>query len=336
MYPLGKVPANGGHGVRRTGVARNVAFALLGVAVLVLKPLYRGPYQGIVYSYAGNFSVSFALYFVALTALGRRGYGRLAAAGSTLLAVELFEVTEGFGVMENVWDPWDLAANAAGVAFAVLVDVATSPLVERHARRGAAEDDPSDGAPDRATIERLVSEEIDVVAYDPSWPDRFRQEEAHLRAVLPADLLGRIEHFGSTAVPGLAAKPIVDILVEVRDLDETKERIVPILEAEGYEYVWRPTLGDDIPPWYAWFIKRDPETGVRTHHIHMVEPGFTEHWDRLCFRDYLIEHPGSAAEYAELKRELAAASPADRAEYARGKAEFIEQVTARAGAERSG
>jgi GrpB-like predicted nucleotidyltransferase (UPF0157 family) len=136
-----------------------------------------------------------------------------------------------------------------------------------------------------------------------------------------------VEHFGSTAVPGLAAKPIVDVLVEVTDLEATKTQIVPILEARGYEYFWRPTHGDDGPPFYAWFIKRDPHGGARTHHIHMVESSFAEHWDRLLFRDYLIDRPEVAREYAALKRRLASAHPRDRVAYTEGKTEFIVRVT---------
>ena len=83
-------------------------------------------------------------------------------------------------------------------------------------------------------------------------------------------------------MPGLAAKPIVDMLVEVCDLEAVKQRIVPILESQGYDYFWRPTFGDDTPPWYAWFIRRN-SAGGRTHHIHMIEntPEFAGHWDRL-------------------------------------------------------
>jgi hypothetical protein len=99
-----------------------VGLALLGVAVLVLKPLYRGPLDVVVYAYGGNFAVSFALYFVASIGLSQRGYGRLAAAISTLVVVEAFEATNGFGVMANVYDPLDFVANAAGVACAVAVD----------------------------------------------------------------------------------------------------------------------------------------------------------------------------------------------------------------------
>jgi GrpB-like predicted nucleotidyltransferase (UPF0157 family) len=182
----------------------------------------------------------------------------------------------------------------------------------------------------RERIERALVEEIAIRPYDPRWPEQFRDEERHLRSCLPADLIGRIEHFGSTAVPGLAAKPIIDMLVEVENLQAARERIAPILEAQGYDYFWRPTHGDDGPPFYAWFIKRDPATGVRTHHIHMVEASFKEHWDRLLFRDYLIRHPAAAREYETVKLRLASEFPRDRAAYTRGKADFIVRVTERA------
>ncbi|HQO35258.1 MAG TPA: GrpB family protein [bacterium] len=176
-------------------------------------------------------------------------------------------------------------------------------------------------------IQRVVAEDVAVVPYDPQWPELFRLEKGHLLACLPNDLITRIEHFGSTAVPGLAAKPVIDILVEVTDLDATRSRIVPILESQGYDYFWRPSLFDG-PPFYAWFIKRD-ENGTRTHHIHMVERHF-EHWDRLLFRDYLVEFPQVAREYQDLKIHLATAHPNDRVAYTRGKSEFIVSITNRA------
>lgn len=179
-------------------------------------------------------------------------------------------------------------------------------------------------------IQRVVREEVAIVASDPSWPEAFRQERASLLSCLPNDLIRRVEHFGSTAVPGLAAKPIVDVLVEVTDLETTKTVIAPILEQRGYEYFWRPTHGDDVPPFYAWFIKRDARSGARTHHIHMVEREFTEHWDRLLFRDYLIEHPEVAREYEALKIRLASESSRDRVAYTRGKTDFIVRVTEQA------
>ena len=177
-------------------------------------------------------------------------------------------------------------------------------------------------------IARVVAEHVAVVPYDPGWPALFERERDHLLACLPHDLIRRIEHFGSTAVPGLAAKPIVDMLVEVTNLGETQERIAPVLEAQGYDYFWRPTSGDDVPPFYAWFIKRD-ERGTRTHHIHMVEAHF-EHWDRLLFRDYLIEHPDVARRYAELKMRLSERHAGDRVAYTEAKSAFIADITARA------
>ena len=174
-------------------------------------------------------------------------------------------------------------------------------------------------------IARITREHISLMPYDPGWPILFGEEKNHLLSCLPRELIARIEHFGSTAIPGAAAKPIIDILVEVTSLEETKARIVPILEARGYEYFWRPSHGDDIPPFYAWFIKRNP-TGIRTHHIHMVEKDF-EQWDSLLFRDYLIEHPDVAKEYECLKVDLARVYPNDRVAYTNGKTEFIIRIT---------
>ncbi len=142
---------------------------------------------------------------------------------------------------------------------------------------------------------------------------------------LPQPLIKRIEHFGSTAVPGLPAKPIIDMLVEVSSLREVKLVIPPILEARGYDYFWRPTWGDATPPYYAWFIKRDTR-GSRTHHIHMVEAHF-EHWQRLLFRDYLIDHPEAAEEYGRLKQQLSEAYQNDRVKYTEEKTIFIERIT---------
>ena len=177
-------------------------------------------------------------------------------------------------------------------------------------------------------VERAIREEVAIAPYDPRWPELFLAEKAQLEACLPPELLGRIEHFGSTAVPGLAAKPVIDMLVEVQDLTATRERIVPILRGQGYQYFWRPTHGDDGPPFYAWFIKRGPR-GERTHHIHMVEPSFTEHWDRLLFRDLLRQDPAVARGYERLKRDLAVHHSHDRVAYTHGKSVFIHGAMAR-------
>jgi GrpB-like predicted nucleotidyltransferase (UPF0157 family) len=174
-------------------------------------------------------------------------------------------------------------------------------------------------------IRRVLLEEVAVVPYEPAWPRMFEEEKRHLQNCLPQELIWRVEHFGSTAIPGLAAKPIVDVLVEVGSLEETRARIAPVLEAQGYDYFWRATHGEDGPPFYAWFIKRN-SAGVRTHHIHMVESDF-EYWDRLLFRDYLIDHPRTAKEYETLKLALARDHPNDRIAYTEGKTEFVVRVT---------
>ena len=170
-------------------------------------------------------------------------------------------------------------------------------------------------------IEEAIREEISIVPYNPVWPILFESEAIFLESKLPGSLVSRIEHFGSTAVPGLAAKPVIDILVQVGSLEETKKLIVPLLESEGYDYFWRT----DTPSPYAWFIKRDSE-GKRTHHIHMVEAD-SKLWDRLYFRDYLKEFPAEAKRYETLKLSLADEYPNDRIAYTKGKTEFVVALT---------
>jgi GrpB-like predicted nucleotidyltransferase (UPF0157 family) len=174
-------------------------------------------------------------------------------------------------------------------------------------------------------IARVLKDKIEVVPYDPAWPEMFEQEKKHLLECLPNELIIRIEHYGSTSVPGLAAKPVVDMLIEVTSLEDIKKRVVPILESQRYDYFWRPTRGDDVPPFYAWFIKRDAE-GRRTHHLHMIESHF-EQWKALHFRDYLRTHPESVIEYQNLKLKLSQQYPDDRIAYTEAKTGFILKVT---------
>lgn len=173
-------------------------------------------------------------------------------------------------------------------------------------------------------IEEAIREEILIAPYDPSWPQLYESEAVFLQRILPKSIVIKIEHFGSTAVPGLAAKPIIDMLVEVSSLAETQEQIVPILEAAGYDYFWRT----DVSPAYAWFIKRDSQ-GKRTHHIHMVEAD-SKLWERLYFRDYLKEFPEEAKHYAALKQSLAEKFPHDRMAYTAAKTEYVVALTGRA------
>jgi GrpB-like predicted nucleotidyltransferase (UPF0157 family) len=173
-------------------------------------------------------------------------------------------------------------------------------------------------------VEEATREEISITPYDPEWPTLFHNEAEFLRRTLPESLISRIEHFGSTAVPGLAAKSIIDILVEVSSLEEAQKQAAPLLESEGYDYFWRT----DVQPAYAWFIKRDAG-GKRTHHIHMVEAN-SKLWERLYFRDYLREFPDEAKRYAALKQSLSEKHPDDRVAYTEGKAEYVISITERA------
>jgi GrpB-like predicted nucleotidyltransferase (UPF0157 family) len=129
-------------------------------------------------------------------------------------------------------------------------------------------------------------------------------------------------------VPGLAAKPIIDMLVEVTSLEAVRDRVAPILEARGYQFFWRPSAAGETDIAYAWFIRRDA-AGRRTHHVHMLEKD-SKDWERLLFRDYLIDHPATAAKYAALKMRLAAEHPGDRRAYARAKSDFIVRTTRQA------
>ena len=176
---------------------------------------------------------------------------------------------------------------------------------------------------DRKRIAALVKERIAVVPYDPEWPTRYEGIEARLKKLLPKNVVQRIAHIGSTAVPGLSAKPIIDVQVEVNDMDEVLERVVPRMEEEGYEFIWRPSIGEN-EPYYAWFIMRDAK-GERTEHIHILSPDH-QTVERIIFRDLLRRHPEEAAAYERLKNDLAKKFARDRAAYTQGKTEFIQAI----------
>lgn len=183
----------------------------------------------------------------------------------------------------------------------------------------------------RKRLEELIKEHVEVLPYDPRWPMLYAAEEAFLIASLPQDLVVHIAHIGSTAIPGCSAKPVIDVQVIVSSLERVKQEVVPIMERNGYEFIWRPTIGEKAP-FYAWFIKRNTE-GERTHHIHMVEPDPASE-DRLLFRDHLRMHPDEVERYEALKRDLALAHAEDRAAYTQGKSRFITEVVRKARSEK--
>lgn len=115
--------------------ARNTVLALAGAVVLVLRNRYSGPFDQLVYAYAGNVAVSSTLYFAAVSGTQSTRRPRLVAALLTLFAVSAFELSDGFGLMDNVYDPIDLVANAVGVGAAVLLDLLTGWLMSRYRAR---------------------------------------------------------------------------------------------------------------------------------------------------------------------------------------------------------
>jgi len=176
-------------------------------------------------------------------------------------------------------------------------------------------------------IKVLTKEQIVLVPHDAQWATRYSAVETELKSILPRMLMQRIAHIGSTAVPGLSAKPIIDVQVEVSDLELVKRDVAPRMEELGYEFIWRPTMGDDAP-FYAWFIKRD-DRGERSVHVHMVESGQAS-VDRIIFRDYLREHPDEVVRYEAHKQELAKRFPKDRESYTQHKTEYVCEVLAKA------
>lgn len=159
---------------------------------------------------------------------------------------------------------------------------------------------------------------VEIAPYDPAWPQLFAEEAERVRQWLATWLAGAIEHIGSTAVPGLAAKPVIDIMAGVISLDESRPAI-GAAEAMGYCYA----------PYQAeiehWFCK--PSFAFRTHHLHLI-PVSSPQWIRpIAFRNYLRAHPGVAAEYEALKRRLALEHRLDREAYTTAKRPFIDRIT---------
>jgi GrpB-like predicted nucleotidyltransferase (UPF0157 family) len=167
---------------------------------------------------------------------------------------------------------------------------------------------------------------IKIVPYDDSWPALFEVEAACIREAM-GSRAPRIEHVGSTAVPGLAAKPIIDIQVSVVSLDKLHTYAEPLADL-GYIHI---PLG---PFDFVYPLFQRPAAWPSTHHIHLCVLGSEQERRHLAFRDYLRSHPSVAAEYVELKRSLAAAHDGatleSRERYSLSKTQFVSSVLERA------
>jgi GrpB-like predicted nucleotidyltransferase (UPF0157 family) len=169
-----------------------------------------------------------------------------------------------------------------------------------------------------AAVDRVA-----IVPYDVAWPARFEAEATAIRAALGAAFAYDAWHVGSTAVPGLAAKPIVDIVLAVPDRARWPSLVAP-LESLGYVH-W----AENPDTTKMFFVKGMPPFGTgRTHHVHVHTPEAAEVVVR--FRDHLRAHPDDRRRYEALKHELAARHGDDRDAYTRAKTDFVQEVLRRA------
>lgn len=163
---------------------------------------------------------------------------------------------------------------------------------------------------------------VEVVPHNPKWRDAFEVESKYITDVLGGSCVA-IHHIGSTAIPGIYAKPIIDMLVEVQDITKVDEQNSG-MKSLGYE-----VMGEYGIPGRRYF-RKDSKEGVRTHHIHIFEVGSPQIARHLAFRDYMIAHPEAAQKYSELKRDLAGKYPYSIDEYMDGKDSFIKQIDRKA------
>ena len=162
----------------------------------------------------------------------------------------------------------------------------------------------------------VVDQPVVLVPYDPAWPARFEEERPAVEAAIGRHLAGPVEHAGSTAVAGMEAKPTIDLMAPVHDLDAARECFAALAEL-GY-------ANAPHRPHFHWFCK--PSAAVRTHHLILIERTHPDFEARLRFRDRLRADPGLRHEYLELKRDLARRFPNDREAYTDGKADFVRRV----------
>jgi GrpB-like predicted nucleotidyltransferase (UPF0157 family) len=169
-----------------------------------------------------------------------------------------------------------------------------------------------------------MSRPVQVVDYDLQWPLLYEQEKRRTLEVT-GKTIAEIEHIGSTAVPSIGAKPIIDIMVAVNRLSDAEKCIEP-LSSIGYEY--QPAHEVECPE--RRFFRRGDPPKEQHYHLHLVELT-SDFWERhLLFRDYLRTHPKEAQDYYELKQRLAREYGSNREGYTEAKTSFIESIVAKA------
>jgi GrpB-like predicted nucleotidyltransferase (UPF0157 family) len=163
-----------------------------------------------------------------------------------------------------------------------------------------------------------MTRKVEVVPHNPNWHSAFETESKQIAVALGDNAIA-IHHIGSTSIATIHAKPIIDILVEVRSIDQV-EGHNPAMQALGYECMGEFGIKDRR------FFRKDNAAGIRTHHIHTFEINSAQIERHLAFRDYLNTHPEAAWEYSQLKQELAQKYPNDLQGYMDGKDGFIKEI----------
>jgi len=179
-------------------------------------------------------------------------------------------------------------------------------------------------------LDKLSTEElgklfpIEIADYNPEWKNLFLLEKEKIKNSVGPGNIFRIEHIGSTAVPGLNSKPTMDILLEIKETINI-DKIVLQLKNLDYHFIPRP----DNPPPHMMFAKGYSSKGYigQSFHIHIRYKG---DWDEIIFRDYLIQNPGTAQKYYLLKKRLASEFRNDREGYTNSKSDFISEIVRKA------
>lgn len=163
-----------------------------------------------------------------------------------------------------------------------------------------------------------MARKVEVVPYDNRWPARYDEESGRLRKIFDAEIIS-IHHIGSTSIPRLFAKPIIDIMIEVRDISKIDDYNHKMIDL-GYEP--RGELGIQGRRYFS----REAAKDVHTHHVHIFQSGDRNIERHLAFRDYMIAHPDEAWIYAKLKIDLAKKHRYDVDAYVAGKENYIDQI----------
>lgn len=165
------------------------------------------------------------------------------------------------------------------------------------------------------------NDRVELYPYDPKWPEQYIEFADWIVKTMGKELVLRIEHIGSTAIPGMVSKPSIDAAIEIPSFEEGRKKIIPLLNNELWEYWW---LEDDVL-----FYKRDKFMGKRTHYLHLA-PVNHKLWHKVAFRDYLKTHKEDAIRYAELKQKANISADGIWMKYTMAKSEFVKEITEKA------